>query len=91
MPARLSPSRSTPTGSAITIGTRQWQWTRLSQDWRPSSSVGSKLGPSRHFVRISFFLARLTATGRNTRTGAAYAVYPLFGGGVAEWLKAAVC
>ena len=38
-----------------------------------------------------FCAAGLTAAPRTARPGAAYAVYPLFGGGVAEWLKAAVC
>ena len=33
----------------------------------------------------------LTCPRRATRFVAAYAVHPLFGGGVAEWLKAAVC
>ena len=33
----------------------------------------------------------LTPSARNTRFVPAYAVHPLIGGGVAEWLKAAVC
>jgi hypothetical protein len=36
-------------------------------------------------------LSRLTNPPGNFKTAAAYAVYPLSGGGVAEWLKAAVC
>ena len=36
-------------------------------------------------------LARLTVQAGNTRNGAAYAVTRSNGGGVAEWLKAAVC
>ena len=53
--------------------------------------VGSNLGPKLSFVPLLFQLGRLTPPVRNTSLALAYAVHPLIGGGVAEWLKAAVC
>ena len=64
----------------------------------PTNSKGSStkaiLGPKRSDVRLTFQPA-LACARRAPRATAlfAYAVvkHPLIGGGVAEWLKAAVC
>jgi hypothetical protein len=43
------------------------------------------------FVVYLFSSGELTWPALVSISGGACAVYPLFGGGVAEWLKAAVC
>jgi hypothetical protein len=48
-------------------------------------------GVNMPFVVFSFFPGELTWLALIFMPDQAYAVYPLFGGGVAEWLKAAVC
>ena len=48
-------------------------------------------GVNMPFVVFSFFPGELTWLALIFMSDEAYAVYPLFGGGVAEWLKAAVC
>ena len=47
--------------------------------------------PISGFVLFFTRAGELTSTRSHPRTVAAYAVHPLIGGGVAEWLKAAVC
>jgi hypothetical protein len=56
--------------------------------------ISAALGPiwvQSAFRSLLFQAAQLTPAEPTSRSAAAYAVYPLIGGGVAEWLKAAVC
>lgn len=59
-----------------------------------SNSPGETVGRgcmTPQYLTAAFGAAELTCLGPLTRFVAAYAVHPLIGGGVAEWLKAAVC